>query len=132
MRVRLIQESSGFGYSGNIVSWIVENDENLGKIQKLEKGNTVEIPDKIAKSIYNLVNVETGEVISYNHSLLITIEDVMKRYKEKGKEEIVKTREVLKEAFNPSLVSKIKPLNEIIQEESNEDSDIKSLNEEEE
>lgn len=132
MRVRLIQESTGFGYSGNTVNWIVESDENLGKIQKLQKGVIVEIPEKIAKGIYNLVNVETGEVISYQHSIFIPIEEVMIRYKEQGKEEVVKTREILKDTFKESMISKIKPLNEIIQEESEEDSDIKSLNEEEE
>jgi len=121
MRVKLIQESSGFGYSGGIVNWIVESDENLGKIQKLSNGNVVEIPEKIAKSIYNLVNVETGEVISYKHSLSISKDEVLMRYKEHGKEEITKTRENLKE----TLISRIKPL------ESEDDSIIKTLNDEE-
>ena len=122
MRVKLIQESSGFGYSGGIVNWIVESDENLGKIQKLSNGNVVEIPEKIAKSIYNLVNVETGEVISYKHSLSISKDEVLMRYKEQGKEEITKTRENLKE----TLISRIKPL------ESEDDSIIKTLNQEDE
>ena len=121
MRVKLIQESSGFGCSGGIVNWIVESDENLGKIQKLSNGNVVEIPEKIAKSIYNLVNVETGEVISYKHSLSISKDEVLMRYKEHGKEEITKTRENLKE----TLISRIKPL------ESEDDSIIKTLNDEE-
>jgi len=122
VRVKLIQESSGFGYSGGIVNWIVESDENLGKIQKLSNGNVVEIPEKIAKSIYNLVNVETGEVISYKHSLSISKDEVLMRYKEQGKEEITKTRENLKE----TLISRIKPL------ESEDDSIIKTLNQEDE
>jgi hypothetical protein len=129
MKVKLIPESSGFGYSGKIVNWIVESDENLGKLQKLQKGNTVEIPEKIAKSIYNLVNVETGEIISYNHSVFITTDEVIMKHKEQGKEEIVKTREVLKEVFTEKV--KIKPL-DIIKEESDNDSNIESLNEENE
>lgn len=132
MRVRLVNESSGFGYSSNVVNWMVQSEENLGKIQKLQKGSIVEIPEKIAMSIYNLVNVETGEIISSRNTINISTSEVIKNYKESGKEEIVKTRESLKTVFEEKQIVKIKPLNEIIRKESEEDSDIQFLNEEKE
>lgn len=99
MRVKLVQESSGFGYSGKLANWLAESDEHIGLMQKLKAGKVVEIPDKYARMIYNLVNVETGEIISRRHSLFIDAEKIAKIYKEHGKEDLLETKETLKNTF---------------------------------
>jgi hypothetical protein len=95
MKVRLIKESSGFGYSSKIVEWMVSSEENMGKLEKIKKGKTVEIPERIAKRIHNLVDVETGNIISVRCQTHLNEVELKKRYADINKFEQAKTREAV-------------------------------------
>lgn len=128
MKVRLIKESSGFGYSSKIVEWMVESDENMGKLEKIKKGKTVEIPERIAKRIHNLVDVETGNSISIRCQTHLNANEIKERYADSSKLEQATTRkaiidtvvkpelkiEVLDEAETTDTISEdsIKPIEE--------------------
>jgi hypothetical protein len=82
MKVKLIHESTGYGYTANVTNWIVEDPENINTALRIKEEAVVEISDKIAPHFHNLVNVETGEIVSRSFSLIdITVEDVRKKYK---------------------------------------------------
>lgn len=83
MKVKLIKESSGLGYRSNLVSWLVSNEENLAALDRLSQNLEVDIPKEKAKLIYNLVDVETGEVISNYSNLTISKNEIKKRYQNK-------------------------------------------------
>jgi hypothetical protein len=80
MKVRLILESSGFGYSNGAINWMVEDPDNLGVMEKLSKHMTVDIPARIVPSIHNLINVETGEFPSQIYDLHTDKEVIKAKY----------------------------------------------------
>lgn len=98
MRVKLIKESSGFGYGSKVINWMVSDPENLNTLNRLKSGNICEIPKNIASGIHNIVNVETGEIVSTQCSLVgITREEVKNRYKtQKDTSHISRTMRTLK------------------------------------
>lgn len=100
MKVKLISESTGFGYSGKIANWIVSQEEHIQTLEKLQSGLTVEIPEKIAKNIFNLVDVETGAVISYVANLFITNEEVKKKYTDRRLQAVAPIKNEIKSIFN--------------------------------
>jgi hypothetical protein len=69
MRVQVIKESTGFGFTSKAVSWISSDPENLNSVNRLKDGQIVEIPERIAHHFHNLVNVETGKIISLSFNL---------------------------------------------------------------
>lgn len=109
MRVRLISESTGFGYKGSIVSWISEAEENVQLLEKLQSGLTVEIPARIAKAIFNLVDVETGEVVSSRTTLTTSLEEIKKKYLDNKRISQAQIREEVKDIFTPEISKKINP-----------------------
>ena len=125
MRVQFVKESSGFGYRSKIATWLAESDENLGKLQKLQKGNVVEIPNHIAGSIHNLVNVETGEVISGRSEIHISKDEIKKRYLKAGLETSAKVRKSFDEVKPVKTTLEIKKVETVKGEDK-----IKPLNEE--
>jgi hypothetical protein len=80
MKVKLINESTGFGFNSVVAEWLAQNIENGLLINKIPTGEIIDIPDKIALNCHNLVNVETGEIASKFYSLTINLED-LKKYK---------------------------------------------------
>lgn len=142
MKVRLINESSGFGYSSKISTWIGENEEHLGKLKNIQKGDTVEIPEKIAISIHNLVNVETGEIISRRSSVKLSSNEIKKRYMKGGFETVSKIRSILtpdtpeeistrqKDIEEKSVKENVSEEKKVTKSVLEEDSSIKSNNEE--
>ena len=64
MRVQLIKESSGFGYTAKIVEWLTQDEENIFTLNRLQEGQIVELPSNIAPDVHNLVNIETGTIVS--------------------------------------------------------------------
>lgn len=81
MLVKLIEESSGFGYTTDVVNWMVRDEEHVSAIEMLKAGFEVEIPENIAKRIKNLVSVETGEIISKKYDVHISKEEIVRKYK---------------------------------------------------
>jgi hypothetical protein len=99
MRVQVIRESTGFGYSQKIIDWITEADENLGKLEKLKKGEIVEIPERITRGIYNLVDVETGLVVSRRTFTELSPEEIKRIYAKPSMAPQSKTRKIIKETL---------------------------------
>lgn len=108
MRVRLVQESSGFGFNQRIIPWMTESEENLHLLEKLQTGVACELPENIAKNIWNLVDIETGKIVSLRSSFEISIEEVSKRYIDKRKSDTSQIREAAKAILNPNTISKEK------------------------
>lgn len=107
MRVKLVKESSGFGYSYKISSWLAQSDENMGLLKKLQKGAVVELPEKVAMSIHNLVDIETGKMISRRYQLSITEDEVKHRYLDTSLEEVANTRKIIKDLVKVEDTTKI-------------------------
>jgi len=81
MRVQLIKESTGFGYGSKVIQWLVQDSENINTANRLKEGQICEIPDKVAIGFHNIVNVETGEIISLSYNLQdITKEEIKEKY----------------------------------------------------
>ena len=107
MRVRLIPESTGFGYSGKIVDWITEAEDHVQLLEKLQSGLTVEFPARIARSIFNLVDVETGEVVSTRTTLMISKEEIKKKYTDYKRTEQAQFKATVKNILTPEVTKKI-------------------------
>jgi len=83
LKIRLIRESSGFGYTSYIPGWIAENGENAVTLKDLRNGKAVVLPETTAKNLYNVVDVSTGNIVSSHYSLVgITKEEVASKYLE--------------------------------------------------
>lgn len=116
MKVKLIKESSGFGFNSTVANWIVKDEENLVLLEKIKQGFDVEIPDSIAKNIQNLVCIETGEIISKVFKLNISSDEVSKKYKSTQAE----IKKEIKEQIQEVKIKKISKLPKMKQLEVDE------------
>lgn len=80
MKIQLIKESSGFGYSRQVCTWLSADIENINKINSFRQGEVIEVPEVVAISFHNAVDVETGIVVSKHKDLTITEEALKHRY----------------------------------------------------
>lgn len=108
VRVQLVAESSGWGYKLIVGQWAVEDPENLAALTKLSRGGIVQIPIYIAEQIANLVNVETGEMVSIVNQIRLSEDALRQKYK---KEESDPVKSEIKESVQKMKKSKkkIKP-----------------------
>lgn len=81
MKIRLIKQSTGFGYGNQVCEWLGSNIENITLLNEFKKGNTIDVPEKTARSFHNAVDVETGVVISKYKDLKISEDKVSELYK---------------------------------------------------
>jgi uncharacterized protein (UPF0335 family) len=113
MRVRLIQESSGFGYNSKVVSWLAKDSENYATVLALAEGQIRDIPENVARNCHNLVDTATGKIISKSYSITIP-EAQLEKYIDKTTTEIKSIGADIKKikAENKKLNSNIFTFNE--------------------
>ena len=92
MRVKLVKESSGYGYGRVAATFMTESAENFGLFSDLRKGRTVNLPAAVAKSLHNIVSVETGAVISKKAMIRLTPEEVKAKYQEAPKKKEIRNK----------------------------------------
>lgn len=120
MKVKLVKESSGYGYGRAAAIFMSESAENFGLLGDFRKGRAVELPAMVAKSLHNTVNVQTGEVVSKKAMIRLNPEEVKSKYQEaKPKQEIrSKLKDMnIKKDSSPKLKLKIKQPKEGEQDE---------------
>ncbi|HLD98266.1 MAG TPA: hypothetical protein VI815_02990 [Candidatus Nanoarchaeia archaeon] len=123
MKVQFVKESSGFGYSQKIASWLLQDPENAAAILDLSIGKAVELPESIAVNCYNLVNTATGKVISKNNGIYLTETQIKNKY---VKAEEVKTKEII-DHFKAINTKKAKMAEVLIPEEKKISDSLETL-----
>jgi len=119
MRVQLIKESTGFGFNSMVANWSVEDIENITLLEKVKKGIIVELPERVAINIYNLVDVDSGEIVSKISNASITSNELKLKYK--STKEDTKLKAEIKASFKPKVKIKTKPqVKEEVEEKNNQ------------
>ena len=129
MRVKLIKESSGWGYGAVAAAFMVESPENFGLFSDLKKGKAVDIPSGVAKSLHNIVSVETGAVISKKAMVRLSPEEVKAKYQEAPKKKEIRNKLKdmnVKKDSSPKLKPKITQPKEGEQDAKSEESEFQT------
>lgn len=104
MKIKLIKESTGFGYNTVVANWIAEDQEHLGLLRKFMNYQAIEVPENVARGLNNAIDVETGRLANPSRCKLHTaVEKLKPLYMTQQDVQNKEIKKEIKKAFKPKL-----------------------------